>query len=55
VHQGEEIEIRASLGLREYKKGCKARKIFDDADADMYQNKKQIKEFDLRKRNRRMV
>lgn len=55
VHQGHEIEVRASLGLREYKKGCKASKIFDDADTNMYENKQQIKDLGLRKQNRRMV
>lgn len=55
VWNGEEISVRASLGLREYKKGCKAHKIFSDADKDMYENKKQIKELNLRKQNARMV
>lgn len=55
VWQGKEISVRASLGLREYKKGCKAQKIFSDADKDMYENKKQIKELGLRKQNTRMV
>ncbi len=55
VWNGEEISVRASLGLREYKKGCKAHKIFSDADKDMYENKKQIKQLGLRKQNTRMV
>jgi diguanylate cyclase (GGDEF)-like protein len=55
VWHGEEVQIRASLGLREYKKGCKAHKIFSDADKNMYENKKQIKQLGLRKQNKRMV
>lgn len=55
VWQGDEVDVRASLGLREYKKGCKANKIFSDADKNMYENKKQIKKLGLRKQNKRMV
>lgn len=55
VWKGEEIDVRASLGLKEYKKGNKAANIFSAADANMYENKKQIKELGIRKLNQRMV
>ncbi len=41
VWQGEEVSVRASLGLKEYKKGNKGGALFAAADADMYANKKQ--------------
>ncbi len=55
IWHGSEVEVRASLGLREYKKGCKTHKIFSDADKNMYENKKQVKDLGLRKRNKRMI
>lgn len=55
VWKGDEVDVRASLGLRDYKKGCKPNKIFSDADKNMYENKRQIKELGLRKQNKRMV
>jgi diguanylate cyclase (GGDEF)-like protein len=55
IWHGEEINVRASLGLQEYKKGSKAKNIFTAADADMYENKKQLKQLGLRKQNTRMV
>lgn len=55
VWQGHEIDIRASLGLKEYKKGSKAEHTFTEADRNMYENKKQIKELGIRKQNKRLV
>lgn len=39
VWYGAEIPVRASLGLREYKGGDTAERIFSDADAAMYEDK----------------
>jgi len=39
VWMGVEITVRASLGLREYKGGDTAERIFGDADTAMYENK----------------
>lgn len=39
IWKGHEIPVRASLGLKEYKKGSKAKHIFGAADENMYQNK----------------
>lgn len=39
IWNGEEIELRASLGLKEYRKGSTIKQIFADADADMYASK----------------
>lgn len=39
VWMGVEIPVRASLGLREYKGGDTAERIFGDADTAMYENK----------------
>lgn len=39
IWYGAEIPIRASLGLREYKGGDAADKVFSDADVSMYANK----------------
>lgn len=36
---GEEIPVRASLGLRAFGAGDKAHKIFNDADLELYENK----------------
>ena len=55
VWNGHEIDIRASLGLKEYKKGSKAEHTFTEADRNMYENKKQIKQLGIRKQNTRMV
>ena len=41
---GEEIPVRASLGLRPYGPGDKAKDIFNDADLALYENKRQKKE-----------
>ncbi len=40
VWYGAEIPVRASLGLKEYTKGCTAEQIFEDADIRMYDQKK---------------
>lgn len=55
IWREEEVAIRASLGLKEYKKGSRAENIFNAADASMYENKKQIKQLGIRKQNTRMV
>ena len=55
IWNGAEIAVRASLGLKEYKKGSKATHIFNAADASMYENKKQIKKLGIRKQNTRMI
>lgn len=39
VWMGTEIPVRASLGLREYKGGDTAERIFGDADSAMYESK----------------
>jgi diguanylate cyclase (GGDEF)-like protein len=39
IWKGEEVQLRASLGLREYGKNSTIKQIFSDADADMYSNK----------------
>lgn len=44
IWDGEEIPVRASLGLKEYKKGSKAEHIFSAADDRMYEDKKRGKE-----------
>lgn len=38
---GEEIPVRASLGLRSFAAGDKAHKIFNEADLELYENKHQ--------------
>ena len=43
VWYGAEIPVRASLGLREYKSGDKADKIFSDADVRLYASKQSSK------------
>jgi len=43
VWKGQEIDLRASLGLREYGKDSSVKQIFADADADMYANKEENK------------
>jgi len=54
IWQGEEVPVRASLGLKEYKKGSKAKHIFHAADQSMYENKKQIKSANTRQDNKVM-
>ena len=54
VWQGEEIPVRASIGLEDYTKGSKAEKIFRAADQSMYDNKKQLKAANTRQDNKRM-
>lgn len=44
IWAGHEIPVRASLGLKEYKKGSKAEHIFSAADESMYESKRQNKE-----------
>ena len=44
IWKGDEIPVRASLGLQNYKRGAEAEHIFAAADHDMYQNKKSFKE-----------
>lgn len=51
VWQGHEIPVRASLGLKEYKKGSTAKNIFTAADASMYENKKQLKDIRIKQNN----
>lgn len=46
IWQGEEVPIRASLGLKQYGKGSKAKHIFRTADARMYENKQENKRRD---------
>lgn len=53
IWKGEEVPVRASLGLKNYKRGSKAKHIFSAADANMYENKKQSKE--LEKVNNTMI
>ncbi|MCI5061186.1 MAG: GGDEF domain-containing protein [Alphaproteobacteria bacterium] len=43
VWQGQEIPVRASLGLKEYKRGSQIEHLFAAADANMYENKRQLK------------
>lgn len=43
IWNGEEINLCASLGLKEYNKNSTVRQIFTAADADMYANKKENK------------
>lgn len=43
VWQGEEIAVRASLGMKVYKAGDSIQRIFADADARMYRSKRQSK------------
>lgn len=54
VWHGEEIPVRASLGLKEYGKGSTAQGIFNAADASMYENKKQIKNIPVKQDNKNM-
>lgn len=54
VWNGEEIPVRASLGLKEYKKGSKTENILGDADASLYANKKQLKRIPIKQDNRTM-
>ncbi len=44
IWKGEEIAVRASLGLKNYKNGEQAEHIFAAADHDMYENKKNFKD-----------
>lgn len=43
IFDTEEIPVRASLGLKEYKKGSKAKHIFHAADNNMFENKRDKK------------
>lgn len=54
IWQGEEVPVRASLGLKEYKKGNKAKHIFHAADQSMYENKRQLKSANTRQDNKVM-
>ncbi len=54
VWQGHEIDVRASLGLKEYKKGNTTKQILGAADADMYKNKKQLKHRPIKQDNKSM-
>lgn len=54
IWKGTEIDIRASLGLKEYKKGSKAQHIFNAADASMYENKQQLKNIRIKQDNKAM-
>lgn len=54
IWNGTEIDIRASLGLKEYKKGSKAQHIFNAADASMYENKQQLKNICIKQDNKAM-
>jgi diguanylate cyclase (GGDEF)-like protein len=38
---GQEIPVRASVGFRSYKAGDKAEKVFNEADIELYTNKRQ--------------
>ena len=44
IWDGKEIPVRASLGLKEYRKGSSIENIFSAADRDMYDNKRSMKE-----------
>jgi len=44
IWKGNEINVRASLGLKNYHRGAKIDNIFAAADGDMYENKKSSKE-----------
>lgn len=52
IWQGEEVPVRASLGLKEYKKGSKAEHIFKEADESMYENKRQTRSANIRQDNK---
>lgn len=54
VWKGDEVPVRASLGLKEYRKGSSAKVIFADADTSMYENKRQLKRLPLKQDNKRM-
>jgi diguanylate cyclase (GGDEF)-like protein len=54
VWHGHEIDVRASLGLKEYTKGSTTKEILGAADADMYQNKKQLKNKPIKQNNKSM-
>ncbi len=54
IWQGTEIDVRASLGLKEYGKGSTAKTIFSAADASMYENKRQLKDLRLKQDNKVM-
>ena len=43
IWHGTEIPVRASLGLKEYRKGSQIENLFAQADANMYANKRQMK------------
>lgn len=44
IWEGKEIDVRASLGIKEYKPGDKIGRIFSAADTAMYSNKSRIKD-----------
>jgi len=54
IWQGTEIDVRASLGLKQYGKGSKAENIFSAADASMYENKQQLKNINAKQDNKAM-
>lgn len=54
IWNGEEIDVRASLGLKEYGKGSTAKNIFNAADASMYKNKHQLKNIRIKQDNKAM-
>ena len=45
IWQGDEVPVRASIGLKNYTQGSKAKHVFSAADSSMYENKKQTKGF----------
>ncbi len=49
IWEGNEVPVRASLGLKEYKKGSKAEHIFSAADAIMFESKKLTKDTKVKK------
>ena len=54
IWNGQEVDIRASLGLKEYGKGSTAQSIFNAADTSMYQNKQQLRNTSIKQDNKRM-
>lgn len=54
IWNGREIDVNASLGLKEYGKGSKAAHIFSAADASMFGNKKQLKNVRIKQDNKAM-
>jgi len=54
IWDGKEINLHASLGLKEYGKGAKAANIFNAADASMYENKRQLQNLRIKQDNKVM-